>query len=151
MSYPQYPDPPLPATEVHIEGYVWIENQGQVNFVDNNFAGTRGQSLRMEGFQIGLVNPPPNLAIQYRVYISNLSWMSWIYDNTYAGTQGLGLGMQAFAIRLVGDPQYHVQYMAHQETSGDIPEYGSNVTDLVWVGDPGSGLRLEGMALTIVT
>lgn len=163
MSNPNYE---LPATDVGIEGYVWLQDIGEVDFANNSYAGTRDQGRRMEGFQVSLVNPPgnPPVAIQYRVYASNYGWMpspdGWVDAGQYAGTKNQGLGLQAFVMQLVNpdvsaSTGYVVRYLAHQENNGDIPldsggETLPGAADGTTVGDPGSGLRLEGLALTVI-
>ena len=140
----------LPPTLVHLTGYVWLQGIGAEPFTDNQYAGTRGQSRRMEGFEIAFVEPPGTLALRYRVHVENIGWMDWVDGGTYAGTKNEGLRCEAFQIELTGsgtDPLgYSVEYMAHQEDAGDIgPFYDGAIC-----GTTGEGLRLEGMAVTIV-
>lgn len=143
----------LPETTVHLEGYVWLQNLGEVDFVDSEYAGTRGQSRRMEGFEINLVDPPGDLAIEYAVYASNIGWMPAVSGGTYAGTKGQSDGLQAFWMKLInqtqGDFVYYLTYMTHQENNGDVETGTFGDGNILPMGGPGSGLRLEGLALTV--
>ncbi len=140
----------LPPTLVHLTGYAWLQDIGAESFTDNQFVGTRGQSRRMEGFQIAFVEPPGTLNLQYRVQVENIGWMDWVDGGTYAGTKGQSLRCEAFEIALTGsgtDPLgYSAEYMAHEENAGDIGPFH----DGQLCGSVGEGLRLEGMAVTIV-
>jgi uncharacterized protein YjdB len=139
----------LPNTIVPIIGYVWLESIGQETFTGNQFAGTRGEDRRMEGFEIDLVNPPGTLGLRYRVHVQNLGWTDWVDGGTYAGTRGESRRCECFQIELTGDGPdplgYSVEYMAHQQGYGDIGPF----RDGTECGSVGEGLRLEGMAVTI--
>jgi uncharacterized protein YjdB len=140
----------LPATLVGLAGYVWLQDVGREDFINNEYAGTRDQGRRMEGFEVALVNPPGNLGLSYRVQVQNIGWMPWVDGGTYAGTQGQSLRCEAFEIVITGtgpDPLgYSVQYMSHLEDTGDIGPF----SDGALCGTVGQRLRLEGMAVTIV-
>ena len=147
----------LPPSDLPIEGYVWLQDIGRVNFAGSGYAGTRGESRRMEGFQLDLVDPPGQLAIQYQVYASNIGWMPVVDGGQYAGTKDRGLGLQAFRIKLLNpaiEPDggvYCLQYMTHQQDNGDVssPWADTDGMTIPYDGD-GSGLRLEGLAVTVI-
>lgn len=150
--------PQLPGTAVGIQGWAWIENIQQMNFVDNEYVGTRDEGLRMEGFAINLVDPPGTLGIQYAVYASGIGWMPAVDGGTFAGTQGQARGLQAVTIALLNPDQpdesgnnwhYWLEYLVHQENNGDVETgpYGDGAQ--LPIGGAGSGLRLEGLELTI--
>ncbi|HWY90421.1 MAG TPA: hypothetical protein VNY31_07090 [Solirubrobacteraceae bacterium] len=141
----------LPDTIVGITGYVWLENVGEEGFTDNQFAGTRGESRRMEGFQLAFPHPPGSLGLRYRVHVQSIGWMDWVDGGTYAGTKDQGLRCECFQIEITGsgpDPfGYLVMYMAHQENhEDDIGPFSEGQA----CGSVGLGLRLEGMAVTVV-
>src|SRR5262249_48384283 len=126
----------LQATDVSLEGYVWLEGLGAVEFADNYYAGTRDQGRRMEGFEVNLVNPPGQLGLRYQVYASDLAWMPPVDGGQYAGTKDQGLALQAFWIHLVNtevpDGYFTLFYMTHQQDNGDVyaPEA---TTDDEWI------------------
>jgi uncharacterized protein YjdB len=141
----------LPATQISLSGYVWLQDLQAQPFDGSNYNGTRGQSRRMEGFEIAMVNPPGDLGLRYQVWIENMNaWSEWYDGGTYAGTKNEGLRCEAFKIELTGygllHHGYSVEYMAHQQNNGDIGPF----RDGELCGTLGKELRLEGMAVSIV-
>lgn len=121
----------------------WVEGPNQL--------GTVGQSLRLEGFWIQLVDAPADLHIQYEVHVQNVGWMAPVEDGTFAGTEGMSWRIEAIKISLVDDngevsDDYTVMYKGHVQNYGDTKWY-SNGEQL---GTTGSNLRLEALEVKIV-
>lgn len=117
--------------------------------------GTRGQSLRVEGFWIDLTGDdlPADASISYQVHVQNVGWMSAESDGDFAGTKGASQRIEAIKINLINLPGYDVYYRGHVQNRGDIPQIDG---DWGWVkngaelGTTGSSLRLEELQVKIV-
>ena len=116
--------------------------------------GTRGQSLRMEGFWIELTGAVPvDAGITYQVHVQNRGWMTPVSNGAFAGTSGQSLRIEAIRISLDNLEDYDVYYRGHVQNRGDLPQ-----TDGSWgwvkngadLGTTGSSLRLEELEVKIV-
>lgn len=138
-----------------------IENQGDMPkpvgtmIAGPNALGTRGQSLRVEGFWIELTGTdlPANAAISYQVHVQNEGWMATTGDGKFAGTQGKSQRIEAIKINLINMPGYDVYYRGHVQNVGDIPQTAGSwgwVKNGAELGTTGSSLRLEELQVKIV-
>ncbi|MBK1813890.1 glucosaminidase domain-containing protein [Clostridium sp. YIM B02505] len=125
-----------------------VQNVGWQDYVyDGQFAGTSGQSLRLEGIHISLENPIPGMKIRYQTHVQNEGWQDWKYNGTQAGSVGKGERLEAIRIALEGQPVgYHIQYQVHVQNIG----WQDWVQDGELSGTEGKGLRLEGIKIRIV-
>ncbi|MEO1816071.1 MAG: hypothetical protein ABGU93_10865 [Acetobacterium sp.] len=137
-----------------------VQNQGNMPKPEGDMVagpdalGTRGQSLRVEGFWIALTGDVPEGAnIVYEVHVQNEGWMIPVKNGTFAGTTGESQRVESIKIRLENLPGYDVYYRGHVQNVGDIPqvdgEWGwkKNGEEL---GTTGSSLRLEELQVKIV-
>jgi uncharacterized protein YjdB len=137
-----------------------VQNQGNMPKPEGDMVagpeplGTRGQSLRVEGFWIALTGDVPEGAnIVYEVHVQNEGWMTPEKNGTFAGTTGESQRVESIKIQLENLPGYDVYYRGHVQNVGDIPqvdgEWGwkKNGEDL---GTTGSSLRLEELQVKIV-
>lgn len=127
--------------QVHVQNIGW---QGWKKA--GELAGTTGESLRMEAFQIDLGSEELNSQIMYRAHVQDIGWQDWVNGGEIAGTVGKSLRAEALEIKLTGElaEQYDVSYMTHVSNIGDL-EYVSNGAS---AGSQGLGARME--ALTIM-
>ena len=92
--------------------------------------GTRGESLRVEGFWIVLTGDVPDDAgIMYEVHVQNRGWMEPVINGDFAGTKGESLRIEAIKISLLNLPDYDLYYRGHVENRGDIPVIDGNPDD----------------------
>ncbi|KNZ41196.1 hypothetical protein AKG39_12785 [Acetobacterium bakii] len=137
-----------------------IQNQGNMPKPEGNLVmgpealGTRGQSLRTEGFWIALTgNVPEEANIVYEVHVQNEGWMTPVKNGNFAGTTGKSQRVESIKIRLENLPDYDVYYRGHVQNMGNIPQVDG---DWGWVkngeelGTTGSSLRLEELQVKIV-
>jgi uncharacterized protein YjdB/GH25 family lysozyme M1 (1,4-beta-N-acetylmuramidase) len=124
-----------------------VQNLGWQPYVsDGSEAGTDGQSLRVEAFNMNLVNAPAGASIQYDAYVQNIGWQNFVQDGAQAGTVGQGLRVEAFKIKLLNMPTYSVQYQAYVQGIG----WQDSVQDGAEAGTESQGLRVEAMRIQIV-
>lgn len=137
-----------------------VQNQGNMPKPEGSMIsgpdalGTRGQSLRIEGFWINLTGDLPDDAkLVYQVHVENKGWMTPVTDGNFAGTSGESLRVESIRIHLENLPGYDVYYRGHVQNVGDIPQvdgqwgWVKNGEDL---GTTGSSLRLEELQVKIV-
>ena len=128
----------------HVQDYGWQ------NYVSNgSVSGTEGQSKRLEGINIKLMNPSYSGSIRYMTHIQNKGWeSSWNYDGAMSGTKGQSLRLEAIKIELTGEmaKHYDVYYRVHCQNIGWMgwAKNGENA------GSSGYGYRLEGIQIELV-
>lgn len=137
-----------------------VQNQGNMPKPEGTMVagpealGTRGQSLRVEGFWIELTgNVPEGANIVYEVHVQNEGWMTSVKNGNFAGTAGESQRVESIKIRLENLPGYDVYYRGHVQNVGDIPQVDG---DWGWkkngeeLGTTGSSLRLEELQVKLV-
>lgn len=122
---------------------VHIERLGDRVFNHDEFAGTRGKALRIEGFAINIEPSIAGLSLEYMAHIEGIGDTSWTAEGKFLGHRGQGKRIEGFAIRLTGEPAHHynVYYVAHIENMGD----SSVCFNGDYCGTRGQGLRIEGI------
>ena len=113
---------------------------------DGELAGTTGQSRRMEGIKIKLVNAPENAKILYQVHGASYGWQTAVSDGALGGTDGKSLRIEAIKIQLVNLDDYSVQYRVHGEGYG----WQDWVYDGEIAGTVGQSKRVEAIEIKIV-
>lgn len=136
------PSPPS-AESPGLKVLVHIERLGDRLFGHDEFAGTRGRALRVEGFAINIEPPIPGLSLEYMGHLEGIGDTPWTPEGQFLGTRGSGKRMEGFAIRLTGEKaeQYNIYYIAHIQNLGD----SSVCFNGDYCGTRGQGLRIEGL------
>ncbi|MDO9493424.1 hypothetical protein [Acetobacterium sp.] len=148
------------TTEIGVAYRGHVQNQGNMPKPEGSLVagpealGTRGQSLRVEGFWIKLTgNVPEGANIVYEVHVQNEGWMTPVKNGNFAGTAGKSQRVESIKINLENMPGYDVYYRGHVQNVGDTPmvdgEWGwkKNGEEL---GTTGSSQRLEELQVKIV-
>ena len=140
---PQTPAPQGTGDSQGLKVLVHIERLGDRLFNHDEFAGTRGQALRIEGFAIEIEPSIPGLSLEYMAHIEGIGDTPWTQEGQFLGHRGAGKRLEGFAIRLTGDGanQYNIYYVAHIENMGD----SSVCFNGDYCGTRGQGLRVEGI------
>ncbi len=99
----------------HVQTYGW---QGYK--FDGETAGTSGESKRLEGIQLKLVDQPYEGSLQYRTHVQTYGWQDWTTDGETSGTTGEAKRLEAIQIELTGEMAEHfdVYYRVHSQTYG---------------------------------
>ena len=134
------PGPALRAT-VHLEGI------GDVKCRENEFAGTRGQSRRLEGFQLEIATAIPGLSCRYMAHLEGIGDVPFVPEGQFIGTRGQSRRLEGFSIELTGAAaaKYNVLYMAHLEGIGDTPLFSNGA----FCGTRGQSRRVEGILVRV--
>lgn len=123
-----------------------LQGLGDRAFGAQEYAGTRGQGRRLEGFQIDIINPIPGLALQYMANIEGTD-TNWANAGQFVGSREQGKRIEGIAFRLSGPEaaNYNVYYTAHIQNVGDTPVMSNGQ----YCGTRGRGYRVEGMKVWI--
>jgi hypothetical protein len=126
---------------------VHLQDIGDITFRDNEFAGTRGQSRRLEGFQVTISPPVPNLSMRYMAHLENIGDVPFVNEGQFVGTRGQSRRLEGFAIELTGAaaPNFSIFYMAHLQGTGDTPVFQNGQ----FCGTRGQSRRVEGILVRI--
>ena len=122
-----------------------LENIGDRWTAEGVYNGTKGQSLRLEGFELSTT--VPNLGIQYFAHLQGIGDTGWYDAPGFVGTRGQSRRLEGFAIRLLGSlaAVNDVWYMCHVQDVGDMGPMKNGA----FCGYRGMSRRVEGMAVWI--
>lgn len=130
---------------VHLEGIGDVPN-GSAGV----FAGTRGQSRRVEGFQLNFGGPIPgfNLGIEYMAHLQGSGDTAFTPAGTFVGTRGQSRRLEGFAIRLTGPAKdnFDIFYTAHLQDMGET----AIAMNGEFCGTRGQSRRVEGMTVWLL-
>jgi hypothetical protein len=136
------------APAIPLRGVVHLQDAGDAGIIHDSFAGTRGQSRRLEGFSLQFDPPVPGLSLQYMAHLQDLADTQWVSAGEFVGSRGQSRRLEGFAIRLTGPaaPGYTVMYMAHLQGTGDT----GFCRDSQFCGTRGQSRSLEGMLVRVL-
>ena len=145
---------PSRTPQVQAEGAVGlkvlahIQGIGDRTFGAVEYAGTKAQGRRVEGFAIKIDPPIAGLKVEYMAHVEGVGDTPWIGEGELAGFRGQGKRIEGFAVRLNGPEadKYDVFYSAHIQNIGDT-DVSSNGA---YCGTRGKALRVEGIKVWIV-
>ncbi len=122
-----------------ISGTVHVQDIGDLPLREMQWAGTRGQAKRLEGFSLRA----SGVRVEYMCHLQNRGDTQWMREGNFCGTRGQSLRLEGFAIRLRGPnaDRYDVYYQCHLEGRGDT----GPVRNGAFCGTRGQSRRLEAM------
>lgn len=140
-------DADLQRSDIDLNILLHIQDFGDVSFNAGEFGGNRGQSRRVEGFQIEISPPVDGLGISYMAHIQNVGDTPWFKNGRFVGSRGESKRLEGFAIKLTGAQasRYRVFYKCHIQNRGDSPVLYNGQ----FCGTRGQSLRLEAMQVWI--
>lgn len=127
---------------------VHLQDIGDLVFHEDEFAGTRGQSRRLEGFQLSFTPRLDGLSMQYMAHLENIGDVPWVSEGQFIGTRGQSRRLEGFAIKLTGKhaSEFTVEYMAHLQGTADTRWF----SDGEFCGTRGQSRRVEGICVKVV-
>jgi uncharacterized protein YjdB len=130
-----------------LAGLVHLQDIGDAPLQDGMWAGTKGQSRRLEGFSINFVAPTRGLGLAYMCHLQDVGDVQWMPGGSFCGTRGQSRRLEGFAIRLIGvDAAYYdVFYSCHLQDIGDVGPF----KDGAYCGTRGQSRRLEAMQVWV--
>jgi uncharacterized protein YjdB len=134
-------------TSIGLKVLAHIQGIGDRTFAAQEYAGSRGKNLRLEGFQININPAIPGLNMQYMAHVEGVGDTPWLNEGELAGFRGKAKRIEGFALRLIGAQagNYDVFYTAHIQNIGDVP----TVTNGQYCGTRGKALRIEGIKVWV--
>ena len=138
---------PAPVTSVPLTIVVHLQGIGDKTFHADEFAGTRGESRRLEGFSVRIDPPVPGLTMQYSAHLQETGDVPSVNEGEFVGTRGQSRRLEGFQIRLAGPEasHYSVSYMAHLQDIGDT----SYFADGEFCGTRGQSRRVEAISVRV--
>lgn len=130
------------AYNTHIQYKGW---ESDFSKKDGQTSGTSGESLRLEGIKIKLINAN-DISIKYQTHIQNVGWQNWKSDGEMAGTSGQSLRLEGIKIKLENTEKYSVMYRVHVQNIG----WQDWKYDGEMAGTSGQSLRLEAIEIKII-
>lgn len=126
---------------------VHLQDIGDLSFRENEFAGTRGQSRRLEGFQLQLSPPVSGLSMRYMAHLEGIGDVPFVNEGQFVGTRGQSRRLEGFAIELTGPAaaNFNVFYMAHLQNIGDTSVFRNGQ----FCGTRGQSRRVEGILVRV--
>lgn len=126
---------------VHLEGYGDRELQSGV------WAGTKGESRRLEGLALKLSDTHGALRIEYLCHLQDVGDVGPVIEGAFCGTRGQSRRLEAVQIRLTGPAAqfFMVKYECHLQDIGDT----GPVADFATCGTRGQSRRLEAIRVWI--
>jgi len=147
-THPSVVAPPLyDTTNLKLDVLVHLQGIGDTTAHDDQFAGTRGQSRRLEGFQLFFDLQVPGLSMQYMAHLQGIGDAPFVNEGQFIGTRGQARRLEGFAIQLTGPAaaNFDVAYMAHLQGSGDTPFFQNGQ----FCGTRGQSRRVEGILVRV--
>lgn len=131
-----------------IRGVVHIQRYADEPLTEGQWAGTRGLSLRLEGFAFNFSPPRTDLGFEYMCHIQGIGDTQWMAGGEFCGTRGESRRVEGIAVRLTGASagKYDVYYTCHLEIYGDQADYANGG----FCGTRGRSLRLEAMVVWVL-
>lgn len=118
---------------IHVQNKGWLYEQNDPTSwpKDGDYAGTRGESLRIEAVEIVLTDatgqPYPGYSALYRGHVQNIGNLpedenQWIKDGEQLGTVGSSLRLEALLVKVVKNKTDLTAYQALLTATGKIVE-----------------------------
>jgi len=126
-----------------INGIVHLAGIGDVTYLNSNFAGTRGEERRLEGFTMRISPPIEGLGLRYKAHLQGTGDTPFVNEGAFVGTRNQFRRLEGFAVELTGPAaaRWDIIYRAHLEGIGDTRE----VQNGEFIGTMNQARRLEGL------
>jgi Clostridial hydrophobic W len=138
----------LNPAEPRLDLLVHLSRYADRTWHENQFAGTRNEGQRIEGFLLQINPPVEGLTLRYMAHLQDIGDTPWVNEGDFVGTRGQERRLEGFAITLDGPAaaRYHVTYSAQVQGLGATLPY----SDGAFCGTRGQHRRLEGMRVAIL-
>lgn len=145
---------------VHVQNKGWLYDEDDCSDwpKDGAYAGTRGDSLRIEAVKIVLTDgdgqPVPGYSVQYRGHVQNIGDLpkdtsQWLADGEQLGTVGSSLRLEALLVQVVKtgtDPVEPAEPLVYDAPGSFGPKQGSETiaSDVIVAAD---GVTLDNLTI----
>ncbi len=149
------------AVEAHVQKTGWKNSTASSSTTGAIFAGSTGESHRLEAIKISLLsNAPKGLNISYRAHVQRTGWQDWVDEGEMAGTEHQSLRIEAIQLAVSGREaaDYVVRYRAHVQKYGwlDWVVAGSETPSAEpkkgeFAGTTGEKKRIEAIEIVVLS
>ena len=150
ITFEIFPTPVVPQipSGTRFDLTLLVHQAGPGDLIATGFAGSRGQSRRLEGFQILPRGLPNGVSFSYSAHLEGSGDVSLVTDGSFIGTRGQSRRLEGFTIFLTGPEaaKYDLLYFAHLAGTGDT----AVATAGQFVGTKGQSRAVEGMQVWLV-
>lgn len=131
------------SEQIGLSVLVHLEEVKDRVFCNGEFAGTDNPYRRLEGFQLNIVPPIPDLSIKYMAHLEETCDVPWVSEGEFIGTRGEWRRLEGFAIKLTGvvAESYNIFYRCRMQGIGDSPIYSNGQ----FCGSRGQSRSVEGI------
>lgn len=131
-----------------IEVVAHIQSLGDQKGVGGEWVGTKGRSLRLEGFAFDINDKVQGISLEYMCHIEGYGDTAYMGEGTFCGTRGEKRRVEGFAAKLVGPAAqyFSLNYSCHIEGVGDA----GPMTSEQYCGTRGDKRRIEALMISIV-
>jgi len=144
------PTPGEPGFKPPLKVLAAVQSIGDMVGREEDWVGTKGYSLRLEGFSVNSQVPAyaPEVQLEYMCTLQGLGDSTWKSEGTFCGTRGQSRRLEGLAIRLKGPAalDYTVIYYCTLEGYGDRGPY----KDGEFCGTRGQSRRVEAINVVVV-
>ena len=137
-----------PANPLAVSGTVHLQDFGDTPLRDATWAGTVGQSRRLEGLLVNFSSPVAGLGIEYMCHEQDKGDSAWMPGGSFCGSRGQSKRLEGLAMRLTGPNanKYDIFYACHLQDLGDE----GPVKNGAFCGTRGQSRRLEAMEVWVM-
>lgn len=131
-----------------LKGVVHLQDIGDMLLYDGAWAGTKGQSRRLEGFSVQITPGVEGLGLQYMAHLQDTADTAWVNEGEFCGTRGQSRRLEGFAFRLTGPEagNFDIFYQGHLQDSADTGVFSNGA----FCGTRGQARRCEAIKVWIV-
>jgi hypothetical protein len=144
------PTPGQPGFKPPLKVLAHVQSIGDMVGREDEWVGTKGRALRLEGFSVNALVPAytPNVQLEYMCHLQGLGDSTWKPEGAFCGTRGQARRLEGLAIRLKGSAalDYSVVYYCHVQGYGDQGPY----QDGAFCGTRGQTRRVEAIDAYLV-
>jgi hypothetical protein len=129
----------MPMDVPTVSGIVHLQDYADRPLANAQWAGTRGESRRLEGLALRLSGTGSALHLEYSCTLAGIGDEGPVAEGGFCGTRGQSRRLEAFQIRLVGPaaPFFSVRYQCYLEGAGESAVLSDNAP----CGARGAGRR----------
>ncbi len=157
MSFAATSDKPVFTYSAHVQTYGWkstVFSSDELELEGNpsKFAGTSGESKRVEGLKIQF-KTSSDVKVSYRAHVQGIGWQDWqtakSEQTIFIGTEGQSKRVEAIQMSVEGLEGYRVLYRAHVQGIG-WQDWVDAATD-AYAGTEGQSKRVEGLEIAVIS
>lgn len=140
--------PVVAPGDTSLQVLVHVQNTGDLLGRQDEWTGTLGHSLRLEGFAISLTPEVSGLGLEYMAHLQAIGDTEFVTAGQFVGTRGQSRRLEGFVMRLTGPkaPDYQLFYECYMTNVGSSGVLASPQ----FCGTRGESRSLEALRVWII-